>query len=205
MPERPGSPDLLSLSEAAALLGVHPATLRRWADQGDVLVMVTPGGHRRFPRTEIERLTGVEAHAGDEEELAGHLVERALARTRERLPEQAGAGWVAGFDAGERREKRETGRRLMALLRDSLAAEDGEQAAILEGVRAIGRRYADDARAHGIGLTDVLRAVTFFRDQTVETTLTDAGTTDRQASRRFIQRVNAFFNAVLLAVAAAFD
>ena len=36
--------DLLTLSDAAALLGVHPATLRRWADQGDVLVMVTPGG-----------------------------------------------------------------------------------------------------------------------------------------------------------------
>jgi excisionase family DNA binding protein len=203
----PEPSDLLSLKEAAGLLGVHPATLRRWADQGDVLVMVTPGGHRRFPRTEVERLKGIEAHAEDEERLAAHLAARALARTRERLPEQAGAGWVAGFDAGERREKRETGRRLMALLRASLAAEDGEQGAILEEVRAIGRLYADDARTHGIGLPDVLRAVTFFRDQTVETALADDGAApaDRQAGRRFLQRVNAFFNAVLLAVAEAFD
>jgi excisionase family DNA binding protein len=200
------SPELLSLSDAAALLGVHPATLRRWADQGDVLVMVTPGGHRRFPRTEIERLMGVEAHAEDEEQLAGHLVDRALARTRVHLPEQAGAGWVAGFDAGERREKRETGRRLLELLRLSLAAEEGEQAAILEEVRGIGQAYAADAHARALALTDVLRAITFFRDQTTESVLAaDAVATDSQAGRRAIQRVNVFFNAVLLAVADAFE
>lgn len=201
------SGDILSLKEAASLLGVHPATLRRWADQGDVLVMVTPGGHRRFPRLEVERLIGVGAHGEDEDRLATHLVTHVLARTREHLPQQAGAGWVAGFDAGERREKRETGRRLMELLGASLAAEDDEQAPILEEVRLIAQAYADDARDHDIALTDVLRAVTFFRDQTVETTLTDAGTAaiDRQAGRRIIQRVNAFFNAVLLSVATAFD
>ena len=202
----PSSPDLLSLSEAATLLGVHPATLRRWADQGDILVMVTPGGHRRFPRTEVERLMGVEAHAGDEERLAEVLVDRALARTRERLPEQAAAGWVAGFDAEERDEKRETGRRLMGLLRASLAAEDGEQQAILEEVRRIGQTYAADAHARDLGLTDLLRAVTFFRDQTVESVLAaDAVAADRQAGRRAIQRVNAFFNAILLAAADAYE
>ena len=207
MPDRPALSDLLSLKEAATLLGVHPATLRRWADQGDVLVMVTPGGHRRFPRTEIERLTGVEAHAEDEEQLAALLTERALARTRAHLPEQAGASWVAGFDAGARREKRETGRQLMQLLRASLATEDGGQPAILEEVRAIGRLYADDARTHDIGLPDVLRAMTFFRDHTVETVLSPEGgaAMDQQAGRRVIQRVNAFFNAVLLSVAEAFD
>jgi excisionase family DNA binding protein len=202
----PSSADLLSLGEAAALLGVHPATLRRWADQGDVLVMVTPGGHRRFPRTEIERLMGVEALAGDEEQFAEHLVERALVRTRAHLPEQSGAGWVAGFDAGERREKRETGRRLMALLQASLVAEDDAQPAILEEVRRIGQAYAEDARAHGLSLPDVLRAITFFRDQTLESALAaDPVATDRQAGRRALQRANAFFSAVLLAVAAAFD
>jgi excisionase family DNA binding protein len=38
----------LSLNEAAQQLGVHPVTLRRWADDGEIPVMVTPGGHRRF-------------------------------------------------------------------------------------------------------------------------------------------------------------
>ena len=64
------SSELLSLTEAASLLGVHPATLRRWADQGDILVMVTPGGHRRFPRSEIDRLRGASANMEDEEKFA---------------------------------------------------------------------------------------------------------------------------------------
>ena len=41
----------LTLSEAAEQLGVHPTTLRRWADNGDIPVSVTPGGHRRFLET----------------------------------------------------------------------------------------------------------------------------------------------------------
>ena len=47
---------MLSLKEAAERLGVHPATLRRWADRGDVEVRLTAGGHRRFPLSEIERV-----------------------------------------------------------------------------------------------------------------------------------------------------
>ena len=47
--------DWLGLNEASKRLGVHPTTLRRWADTGEIAVMVTPGGHRRFAVAEIER------------------------------------------------------------------------------------------------------------------------------------------------------
>jgi len=198
--------DLLSLGEAAQRLGVHPTTLRRWADEGDVLVMVTPGGHRRFPVAEIERLRGIGAHADDEAVVAEQLVARALVTTRVHLPEHAGAGWVAGFDDEERRAKRESGRRLMALLQAFLAAAPDQRASILDEVRRIGLAYAQDARAHGLGLTDVLRAVTFFRDQTIEGALSGGNdTSDSQAARSAIQQVNAFYNAALLAVAEVFD
>ncbi len=45
---------VLRLSEAAALLSVHPDTLRRWADAGQVPCTRTPGGERRFLRTDID-------------------------------------------------------------------------------------------------------------------------------------------------------
>ncbi|NNF59141.1 MAG: helix-turn-helix domain-containing protein [Rhodothermaceae bacterium] len=207
MPNAAKSSELLSLTEAATLLGVHPATLRRWADQGDILVMVTPGGHRRFPRTEIDRLRGVSAHAEDDAAFAQHLVDQALAHTRVQLEAQHDAAWVTGFDASERDAKRESGRRLMQLLRQLLAADDDEQGPILDEVRALGQTYADDAHRSNMGLTDTLRAVTFFRDQILESTLAgpDAMPMDQEAGRRAIQRINAFFSAILLAVAAAFD
>jgi excisionase family DNA binding protein len=50
------SPARLSLGPASRLLGVDPDTLRRWADEGRVEAFVTPGGHRRFDRREIERV-----------------------------------------------------------------------------------------------------------------------------------------------------
>jgi excisionase family DNA binding protein len=38
------------------VLGVSPATLRRWSDAGRIRVFTTPGGHRRFSRSALERL-----------------------------------------------------------------------------------------------------------------------------------------------------
>lgn len=201
------SSELLSLTEAASLLGVHPATLRRWADQGDILVMVTPGGHRRFPRSEIDRLRGASANMEDEEKFAQHIVDQALAHTRVQLAKQHDVQWVLGFDASEREAKRESGRRLMQLLRQILAADESKQELLLNEVRTIGGSYAEDALRNNMSLRDFLHAITFFRDQILESTLTgpDAISMDEQAGRRAIQRVNAFFSAILLSTAAAYE
>ncbi len=43
----------LSVREASALIGISPATLRRWSVAGDVEAFTTPGGHRRFARSAI--------------------------------------------------------------------------------------------------------------------------------------------------------
>ena len=51
-----GQPGWLSLSAAAESVGVDGATLRGWADAGKVRVYRTPGGHRRFNRTDLESL-----------------------------------------------------------------------------------------------------------------------------------------------------
>jgi excisionase family DNA binding protein len=41
-------------SEVASLLGVSPVTVRKWAYRGELKCHLTPGGHRRFYRAEIE-------------------------------------------------------------------------------------------------------------------------------------------------------
>ncbi len=52
----PQSRRLLTISQAAARLGVHPDTLRAWADKGLVPVIRTPTGYRRFVPEVIERV-----------------------------------------------------------------------------------------------------------------------------------------------------
>lgn len=45
--------EVITLPEAARLLGVGPTTLKRWSDQGRIPHTRTPGGHRRFLRSVI--------------------------------------------------------------------------------------------------------------------------------------------------------
>ncbi|MFN2555408.1 MAG: BldC family transcriptional regulator [Nitriliruptorales bacterium] len=47
---------LLSPSEVARLFGVHPKTIARWADAGQLTPYRTLGGHRRYRAGEVEAL-----------------------------------------------------------------------------------------------------------------------------------------------------
>lgn len=54
-PPHPGD-DLLTPGEVAALFRVDPKTVTRWATAGRVTAIRTPGGHRRYWRSEIRAL-----------------------------------------------------------------------------------------------------------------------------------------------------
>jgi excisionase family DNA binding protein len=47
-------PEWLTLGQAARFLGVAQSTIRKWSDQGRVPAFYTPGGHRRFRRSDLE-------------------------------------------------------------------------------------------------------------------------------------------------------
>jgi excisionase family DNA binding protein len=42
--------------EVAAMFGVHPRTVKRWADAGKLPVITTPGGQSRYRPSDVERL-----------------------------------------------------------------------------------------------------------------------------------------------------
>src|SRR4029077_14987698 len=44
----------LTLGQAARILGVAQSTIRKWSDAGRVPAFYTPGGHRRYRRTDLE-------------------------------------------------------------------------------------------------------------------------------------------------------
>jgi len=87
---------VLTTIEAAAIAGVGPSTVKRWADRGLLPVTRTAGGHRRFERGALERLVrGQLASEGDDPALDGwvhrllggarHEVDGALLAARARL------------------------------------------------------------------------------------------------------------------------
>lgn len=50
------APVWLGVHEASEMLGVSPATLRRWSVAGKIETFTTPGGHRRYARSTLEGL-----------------------------------------------------------------------------------------------------------------------------------------------------
>jgi len=44
----------LTLGQAARFLGVAQSTIRKWSDAGKVPAFYTPGGHRRYRRSDLE-------------------------------------------------------------------------------------------------------------------------------------------------------
>ena len=65
--------DLLTSTQAAALIGVDAKTLGRRASLGRVPVLRTVGGHRRFRRSDLEQLAVAD---GDVVEAAVRTLER---------------------------------------------------------------------------------------------------------------------------------
>jgi len=55
----------LSRLEVATLFEVSPHTVYRWTREGRLPYVLTPGGRRRYPRDEIQRLasTWLQVHA----------------------------------------------------------------------------------------------------------------------------------------------
>ena len=206
MPDLSDDP-LLSLKQAAARLGVHPATLRRWADQGDILVVVTPGGHRRFPQSEVERLrhrqSGKPSEAGT---LRTALEHQALTHTRAEIAEHPDERWMTLLDEQAREEQRQLGRRVMGLMMQYVSVNDDAED-LLREARTIGHTYAEMTQRTGLGLSQTLQAMMFFRENVVESVvlLPESVRARPQANQRLLRRVNTFLNAILLGVTESYE
>lgn len=196
---------LLPIAEAARQVGVHPSTLRRWADRGDVLVVVTPGGHRRFPRSEIDRVTALRSGALPGVAISA-LEHTALTHTRAEIAQHADERWITQLDEQDREEQRQMGRHVMGLMMQYVSVPDDGEDMLQEAYR-IGHSYAAMAQRTGLGLSQTLQALMFFRENVVESVvLVPAGDRARPRAReRLLRRVNTFLNAVLLGVTESYE
>jgi len=195
----------LSLSAASKLLGVHSTTLRRWADAGAVPVYITPGGHRRFARADIDGLAA--RHPLAAQAIGSTWATKALAVTRGGLSQmQERSGWLSHLPEDERATWRRIGQQLMGVvLRYINSPHDDE--GLLSEARVIGADYARYSRQAGIELTAALEAALFFRDSLVDAAidLPEEAHMRPEASARLIRRISRVANEVHLAVAAGYQ
>lgn len=127
--QRPRARDWIALSEASRLLGVSPATVRRWSDAGRLRVFTTPGGHRRFSRAALERMFPSDRSRRPTLASAGMTPAR-LVRTYRRTGREAATDlpWVLTLTDDQRALFRERGQRLATGLLQYLDAGGSEAA-----------------------------------------------------------------------------
>ena len=63
-PEAAAQPEWLTLGQAAKYLGVAQSTMRKWSDLGRVSAFYTPGGHRRYRRSDLDRSSTAPGRGG---------------------------------------------------------------------------------------------------------------------------------------------
>src|SRR5437660_9907235 len=103
----------LSLRQVADMLGMHPATVRLWADRNELPSRRTSGGHRRFRRTDVE------ARLRQETEPKPHptaqlLIQSIMARVRFAFTDGtlSTLPWYQPFDESDRGAYLTPGRRV---------------------------------------------------------------------------------------------
>ncbi len=172
----------LSLKEAAELLGMHPATVRLWADRNELPSRRTSGGHRRFRRSDIEARLRQDAERKPRP-TAQLLVQSVLGRVRFAFTDGTlkTMPWYEHFDDSALEAYRSLGRRVLELLlralNDGASAEELRAEAML-----LGTEYGSVTRASHVPVADAVRAFLYFRSLVDESVIQLAevqGTLDR--------------------------
>jgi excisionase family DNA binding protein len=191
----------LSLRKAAEMLGVHPATVRNWADEGQLPSRRTAGGHRRFNREDVLRHAQQQTHAPSVEVQV--ILQSALGSARMHIDEgeMSALPWYGRMSGVTRGIMRQQGRAVLEAMRHYLsngATDEGLRAAI-----DLGRGYAEALSADGLSLPDAMRGFFFFSDFVVNSILTWSELAQPRSSSEWatlLRQVNNFIHAMLLSI-----
>lgn len=195
----------MSLSEAAAVLGIHPSTVRGWSDRGLLPYHRTQGGHRRYMRSEIE--LWLQSQRAEEPADIGLVVQNALRNTRFQVSEGRleVEGWYLKLDTEARDQYRRSGRTLLQGLISYLYSDPGAASAEAE---AIGYEYANRARRSGLNEVEAVHAFMFFRNLLVDSMLAvyeAASVHSPYAWSNLFRRVNSYTDEIMIALLETYD
>ncbi len=206
MEDRVVSPDdLLELAEAARLLGIHPSTLRRWADTGKITHEKTVNGRRRFRRQVLEQTRGEmhqPAYAKKTGPVDSSVESRSLAVARQRSGELLArpGNWYDRFSEEQRLLFRYSGQRLLGLLVQFISRNNSGETFLEEGKKIAGD-YGRICHRAKMTVTQTAEAFLFFRRSILESIHSTAGLSgpNDQDGYRVLLRTTDFFDALLVA------
>lgn len=200
MADHEGS-EWVSLRKAAEILGVHPATVRNWADKGELSSRRTPGGHRRFRRADLAK------HAQNTTELQPVEVQVIIQNALGQARMEVGDGrledipWYAAMSEKARSTMRIQGRELLEAIRNYLASGASDEQ--LSAAIRMGNEYASVLVDDGLTLPQAMRGFFYFSEFVINSILTWSEVTPPRSAPEWanlLRNVNNFMDAMLLSM-----
>ncbi|MBV9228406.1 MAG: helix-turn-helix domain-containing protein [Chloroflexi bacterium] len=153
----------LSLREAAEILGMHPATVRLWADRNELPSRRTSGGHRRFRRADIEARLRQETEPKPDP-AAQLLIQSVMGRIRFAFTDGSlkTLPWYEHFDENARDAYRLLGRRVLDLLLRALS-DAADTDTLQQEAMQLGIEYGSITCKSHVPVADAVRAFLYFR------------------------------------------
>jgi hypothetical protein len=158
----------LTVQQACALIGVAPATLRRWSVAGDVPAFTTPGGHRRYARSTILGMLPTAPRVRPNLERLGETPQHMTAICRRQLVQVfRGAAWLEKLDEEQLEALRAHSRAITASLLEIIdeptpARHRTLQVAAMASAAECGRIAAQGSAGIGETLQTFLRFRALF-------------------------------------------
>ncbi|NDJ76763.1 MAG: helix-turn-helix domain-containing protein [Chloroflexi bacterium] len=201
------SSEWVSLGEAADIIGVHPATIRNWAERGEFPFRRTPGGHRRFRRADLDEWLASNRVSNPTE--AQVVVQSALGRTRMDISSQSKLSdldWYQTLSPESRDAMRQEGLHIMDALIKHLS--DPTWGSGLETAHDIGRIYGNLARQEGLSLSKALQGYLYFSDFPLDAVIQLSETNMPRATVNWgemLRQINQFTRRILIGLIEAYD
>jgi excisionase family DNA binding protein len=196
----------LELGEAADYIGVHYTTLRRWADDGKVPCIRTPGGRRRFKKGELDLFMASLRQGESPASTALQKMERRMTADQSDRWGVREEPWYNRLDESQRQAMRTEGQQLMAVLMQYATRSNGGDAFLEEGKR-LATHYGEVCHASGLSLVETMRAFILVR-RSITDSVYEAGALvgppDAETWRLY-DRTNHFLDTLLLTIVGAYD
>ena len=195
----------LSLSQAAKQLGVHPSTVRAWADHGYLPSQRTHGGHRRFRRSDVDIRMHTRFESTTPE--AASVYANVLRNTRIQINESnlEAEKWYRKMDDEAREQYRLSGRSLVQGLIGHLTSNaDGLEVE----ARSLGYEYASRGQRVGLTSVEAAHAFQFFRTAVMDAILTayeNADIRSPQIWADLLRKINSFSDLIIITLLDTFD
>ena len=191
----------VSLRRAADILGVHPATVRNWADTGKLSFRRTAGKHRRFNVKDLNDY--VQSQVDIQPVELQLIIQSALGQTRMQVGSDRleTAPWYVAMSDESKVHLREQGRSVLEAIRSYVIAGAPDEQ--LSAAITLGKDYAAHLIADGLTLPQAMRGFYFFSDFVLNSILTWSELSPPNSSSEWstlMRQVNTFMNTIQLSI-----